>query len=187
MVVALVVPYSASAACFTRETGLRPTSISFGDAGQISDILVDGDVLTYSSVLPGNELVVTIEAQGLFTLGSERSDGMRRRLNWTETLPEVGDLKVGANFERFALIVGEGVVPFRMAIEVVEAAEIEVDGCRYDVLEVAVRQGPADQPQMTGRRWFDPWTMLTYRTELEFYDDTGKVTRRQETQAVSME
>jgi hypothetical protein len=185
---ALTMPAPLLAECFTRETGSRPTRLEFGSDGHIDQIVVDGEIMTYRAVDPKSKFETITRVQSIFFgLRFDRSDGTKVKFTWSGDLPQVSDLKPGLSFEGVALTVGTGARIWTSAIEVMAVSQIEIDGCTYSVLEVKVRNGPKEKPEMTGTRWVDPWTLLTYKTEGTFYGQDGKVTGTQSTRAIHME
>lgn len=172
----------AGAGCLPE--GRTPKRVMFEDGQVVEGIRRDGKRLTYtSSPTPGT----TYRTEALWGLYVTRisTNGPGTRYDWQgSNLPDPSDLVVGQPVvARAVMTSGDGRWDYSKTVRLIGPDSMEVAGCRYDVLRIAVREGTPEGPTVEGEIWLDPDRLVVWATNMRILGKGGKVEREQSSRA----
>lgn len=181
LVLALCLSSPALADCLPE--GGMPAKLTY-DSGAVVEVLGrEGETVRYRQTIAGNGRVVemTVHA-GIFTVSALR-DGEGAVFDWTTGLPALAELTAGASFHEEAMLTTPGFLPprpFTTDLEIVGMEEIQVAGCRMQVLKMVVRNREAGKDLGEITKWVHLPSLLTLRSEVR----EGTAMRAQEVVAM---
>jgi hypothetical protein len=162
LLVTVLLAGQAGAACLP--DGKTPRRVMFEDGQLVDAIRRKGDRLDYRALLqPG--MPSQVETRWAIWPLRTRAGGSTAVFDWgTARLPAPGDLVAGREVTLAGTMAIDGAapVPYRITVRLVGPDVVTVAGCRYDVLRLWLRMGPAGGTQVEGERWLDPGRMVIW-------------------------
>jgi hypothetical protein len=178
----------AAAECIDPARALPAQAVAFADGARIEVLGRQGDVVDLRTFLPG-EPPSTMKAHlGLFPLLIE-GEGYRADYTWQGTLPDRAALAPGENFVARAdgVTADGGRFTQEIALLVLAAETVTLDGCPVPVLRLMVRTGPADHPLSVSERLVEPVSLLPLSVTTTVLSSDGAVARQRSFRATALE
>jgi hypothetical protein len=164
--------------CFNRETGTRPKEIEFANGEVIEILSYDKGLLHYKGFNADGEFQAQIVTEaGFRVLKTVNPKGTVVRTIWPDPLPDPDDLTVGSEINQKGMQIQPNWKMVEINTKVVGTETFTLGDCSYDVLVLEFRNGPENGSGSRGTRTYDPWTMLTYKSDFVFVAEDGTTTQ----------